>query len=92
MLSWRIGNVKVTQIVELTTASLGPHLLPQAEPAEMLKVPCGTAVGFSVLVSKFALFDPHASSRIAADAASGATALKISSSPPSSRPQSRDPW
>jgi len=30
MLKWQIGDVKVTQIVELTTASLGPHLLPQA--------------------------------------------------------------
>lgn len=32
MLKWQIGDVKVTQIVELTTASLGPHLLPQATP------------------------------------------------------------
>ena len=39
MLSWRIGTVKITQIVELTTASLGPYLLPQAEPAKMLEVP-----------------------------------------------------
>ena len=32
MLKWQIGDVRVTQIVELTTASLGPHLLPQATP------------------------------------------------------------
>jgi glyoxylase-like metal-dependent hydrolase (beta-lactamase superfamily II) len=32
MLKWQVGDVKVTQIVELTTASLGPHLLPQATP------------------------------------------------------------
>ncbi len=32
MLKWKIGDVKVTQVVELTTASLGPHLLPQATP------------------------------------------------------------
>ena len=32
MLKWQIGDVKVTQIVELTTASLGPYLLPQATP------------------------------------------------------------
>jgi glyoxylase-like metal-dependent hydrolase (beta-lactamase superfamily II) len=30
MLSWQIGDVTITQVVELTTASLGPHLLPQA--------------------------------------------------------------
>ena len=35
MLSWQIGDVRVTQIVELTTASLGPHLLPQATPEAM---------------------------------------------------------
>jgi len=32
MLKWRVGDVNITQIVELTTASLGPHLLPQATP------------------------------------------------------------
>jgi glyoxylase-like metal-dependent hydrolase (beta-lactamase superfamily II) len=32
MLKWQVGDVKITQIVELTTASLGPHLLPQATP------------------------------------------------------------
>lgn len=38
-LCWQIGAVKVTRIVELTTASLGPHLLPQATPEQMLAVP-----------------------------------------------------
>ncbi len=32
MLKWQVGKVKITQLVELTTASLGPHLLPQATP------------------------------------------------------------
>ena len=36
MLKWRVGQVQITQLVELTTASLGPYLLPQAEP-EVLK-------------------------------------------------------
>ncbi len=35
MLTWQVGDVRITQIVELTTASLGPYLLPQATP-EML--------------------------------------------------------
>ena len=39
MLKWQIGDVTVTQIVELTTASLGPHLLPQATPDEMRAIP-----------------------------------------------------
>ena len=39
MLKWQIGDVTVTQIVELTTASLGPHLLPQATPEKMQAVP-----------------------------------------------------
>jgi len=39
MLKWRIGNVRFTQIVELTTASLGPYLLPQATPERLLAVP-----------------------------------------------------
>lgn len=38
MLSWQVGDVKITQIVELTTASLGPHLLPQATPEIMASV------------------------------------------------------
>ena len=32
MLSWQVGAVRITQIVELTTASLGPYVLPQATP------------------------------------------------------------
>ena len=35
MLAWQIGDVRITQIVELTTASLGPYLLPQATPEQM---------------------------------------------------------
>ncbi|MCZ6459443.1 MAG: MBL fold metallo-hydrolase [Gammaproteobacteria bacterium] len=38
-MKWRIGNVRITQIVELTTASLGPYLLPQATPERLLAVP-----------------------------------------------------
>lgn len=32
MLKWQVGSVTITQLVELTTASLGPYLLPQATP------------------------------------------------------------
>lgn len=32
MLKWQVGKVTITQLVELTTASLGPYLLPQATP------------------------------------------------------------
>lgn len=39
MLSWQVGDVRVTQIVELTTASLGPYVLPQATPELMLQEP-----------------------------------------------------
>ena len=39
MLTWQIGDVRVTQIVELTTASLGPHLLPQATPSLLAGMP-----------------------------------------------------
>ncbi len=39
MLKWQIGNVHITQIVELTTASLGPHLLPQATPEALAALP-----------------------------------------------------
>ncbi len=39
MLTWQVGDVTITQIVELTTASLGPHLLPQATPAKMQAIP-----------------------------------------------------
>ena len=39
MLKWQIGDVKITQIVELTTASLGPYLLPQATPEQMERLP-----------------------------------------------------
>ena len=39
MHKWRIGDVRITQIVELTTASLGPHLLPQATPEVLAAIP-----------------------------------------------------
>jgi glyoxylase-like metal-dependent hydrolase (beta-lactamase superfamily II) len=39
MLTWQIGAVRVTQVVELTTASLGPYLLPQAVPEVVGAVP-----------------------------------------------------
>jgi len=32
VLSWQVGDVRIRRYVELTTASLGPHLLPQATP------------------------------------------------------------
>jgi len=35
MLHWQVGDVRITRIVELTTASLGPHLLPQATPEQL---------------------------------------------------------
>jgi glyoxylase-like metal-dependent hydrolase (beta-lactamase superfamily II) len=38
MLTWKIGDVRITQVVELTTASLGPHLLPQATAQEMAAI------------------------------------------------------
>lgn len=39
MHKWQVGDVKITQIVELTTASLGPHLLPQATPEVLNAIP-----------------------------------------------------
>ncbi|MEM8769881.1 MAG: MBL fold metallo-hydrolase, partial [Pseudomonadota bacterium] len=39
MLRWKVGDVKITQLVELTTASLGPHLLPQATPEALGQLP-----------------------------------------------------
>lgn len=32
VLSWQVGDVRIRRYVELTTSSLGPHLLPQATP------------------------------------------------------------
>lgn len=32
VLHWQVGDVRISRYVELTTASLGPHLLPQATP------------------------------------------------------------
>ena len=39
VLKWQVGDVRITQVVELTTASLGPNLLPQATPAAMQSIP-----------------------------------------------------
>lgn len=39
MLQWQVGDVRITQIVELTTASLGPYLLPQATPEALDQLP-----------------------------------------------------
>jgi len=38
-LKWQIGDVRVTRLVELTTTSLGPYLLPQATPAALARLP-----------------------------------------------------
>ncbi|MGE0622869.1 MAG: MBL fold metallo-hydrolase [Pseudomonadales bacterium] len=39
MLQWQVGDVRISQVVELTTASLGPHLLPQATPEVLARIP-----------------------------------------------------
>ena len=39
MLKWQVGDVRITQVVELSTASLGPYLLPQATPEAMRALP-----------------------------------------------------
>lgn len=39
MLKWRVGKVAITQVVELTTTSLGPYLLPQATPEALGELP-----------------------------------------------------
>ena len=38
-LKWQVGDVTITRIVELTTTSLGPHLLPQATPEKLAQLP-----------------------------------------------------
>ena len=38
MLKWQVGDVRITQVVELTTASLGPYLLPQATPEKLAQI------------------------------------------------------
>lgn len=38
-LVWQVGQVAITRLVELTTASLGPHLLPQADPTALAPYP-----------------------------------------------------
>jgi glyoxylase-like metal-dependent hydrolase (beta-lactamase superfamily II) len=39
MLKWKVGEVTISQVVELTTASLGPYLLPQATPEVLTEMP-----------------------------------------------------
>lgn len=39
LLRWQVGAVTVTRIPELSTASLGPHLLPQATPEALAPYP-----------------------------------------------------
>lgn len=39
MLKWQIGDVTITRVVELTTTSLGPHLLPQASAQALSELP-----------------------------------------------------
>ncbi|MGK0340410.1 MAG: glyoxylase-like metal-dependent hydrolase (beta-lactamase superfamily II) [Candidatus Azotimanducaceae bacterium] len=39
MLSWQIGNVRITQVVELVTATVGAHILPDATPERMAEIP-----------------------------------------------------
>ena len=39
MLSWQVGAVKVTQFVELTTGTVGAHILPQATPELLTATP-----------------------------------------------------
>ena len=38
MLKWKVGDVTITQVVELTTASLGDYLLPQATPEVLARM------------------------------------------------------
>ena len=35
MLKWRVGDVRITQIVELTSTTIGAHILPQATPERL---------------------------------------------------------
>ena len=39
VLRWQVGDVCISRYVELTTASLGPHLLPQATPEALGALP-----------------------------------------------------
>ncbi len=39
VLQWQVGDVRIRRYVELTTASLGPHLLPQATPDALAPYP-----------------------------------------------------
>lgn len=39
MHQWQVGNVKITQVVELTTSTVGAHILPDATPENLKKLP-----------------------------------------------------
>ena len=39
VLTWQVGEVRIHRYVELFTASLGPHLLPQATPERLAALP-----------------------------------------------------
>lgn len=39
MLSWQIGQVTITRVVELTTASIGSHIIPEATPDNLRQIP-----------------------------------------------------
>ena len=36
---WNIGDATITRIVELESKSIGTHILPQATPAQLLRIP-----------------------------------------------------
>ncbi len=38
-MKWQVGDVTVTKVVELTSASLGQHILPDATAEELRKIP-----------------------------------------------------
>ena len=39
MLRWNVGDVTITQVVELETASIGSMVLPQATPELVRAIP-----------------------------------------------------
>lgn len=39
MLKWQVGDVRITQLVELTSESIGAYLLPDATPERMRAIP-----------------------------------------------------
>ena len=39
LLSWQVGDARITRVVELTTATIGAHILPQATPDALAGMP-----------------------------------------------------